>query len=37
MAPFSDPNIARVVVSTTVENAFGQFGIVGSQGLNLGD
>ena len=37
MAPFSDPSIVRVVVSTTVENALGQFSIVGSQGLNLGD
>lgn len=37
MAPFSDPSIVRVVVSTTVENALGQFSIVGSQGFNLGD
>jgi hypothetical protein len=37
MAPYSDPDIIRVVVSTTVQNASGQFTIWGSQGLNLGD
>jgi hypothetical protein len=35
IAPFSDPDVARVVVSTTVKNDQGQFGIVGSQGLDL--
>ena len=35
MAPFSDPDIVRVVVSTTVKDANGQFVIWGSQGLNL--
>ena len=35
MAPFSDPAIVRVVVSTTVQNANGHFVINDSQTFNL--